>query len=212
MKAVKLNNTWVATSESRKAKNEKSDCGVRAIAAATGSDYDKAHAFAKDVLGRKDRNGTYIRLFKEDKVKARIKKDFGFTVEGLHKPAKREFWKTKNGIEKRKPAKGIKAEPVWKDVPAAMYTSYKDSVARMTLTTFLELYPKGIYLVTVTKHCFTIIDGVVHGNEEDATKLKVRIHQAWEFKKVAKRKARRKPAAKKVTKKAPRIFRQIAAI
>lgn len=39
------------------AQGEANDCVVRALAAMADCDYDKAHAYAREVLGRKDRRG-----------------------------------------------------------------------------------------------------------------------------------------------------------
>src|SRR6056300_1509704 len=44
--------------ESVKAKNEKNDCFVRAVASASGSSYDAAHAYVKDTFKRQDGQGT----------------------------------------------------------------------------------------------------------------------------------------------------------
>ena len=44
--------------ESVKAKNEKNDCFVRAVAAASGSSYDAAHSYVKETFKREDRQGT----------------------------------------------------------------------------------------------------------------------------------------------------------
>ena len=44
--------------ESVKAKNEKNDCFVRAVASASGSSYDAAHSFVKDTFQRQDGQGT----------------------------------------------------------------------------------------------------------------------------------------------------------
>ena len=45
-------------SNSIKARNEKNDCFVRAVASASGSYYDAAHTYVKEVFGRQDRQGT----------------------------------------------------------------------------------------------------------------------------------------------------------
>jgi hypothetical protein len=55
--------------------------------------------------------------------------------------------------------------------------------SRMRNTTtfqFLKKYPKGIYMVTVSGHAFTISNGVVIGNHEDVLKTKKVILHAWE--------------------------------
>jgi hypothetical protein len=42
------------------AKSEKNDCVVRAIAAASNWDYDKAHTFVSDWFSRKNKKGVYF--------------------------------------------------------------------------------------------------------------------------------------------------------
>lgn len=205
---VKCNNTWKATAKERNAKNENNDCGVRAIASATGKSYDVAHKFAEEFLERKPRKGTFIYLFKEERVQKEMAKTLGVKVKALHYVAKREMWQLKSGkVVKRKPVKGTPCKSVWREQGEAMWTKYNETVARMTTKTFLKEFPKGTYLVTVAKHCFTIKDGVIYGNGSDATKLKARLLQAWEItpaKKATKRRARRKAA--------PKVFETIAAI
>jgi hypothetical protein len=45
--------------ESLVAKGEKNDCVVRAIASASGMNYDKAHKFVAEYFNRKNREGVY---------------------------------------------------------------------------------------------------------------------------------------------------------
>ena len=51
----------------------------------------------------------------------------------------------------------------------------------MTTAKFLEKYPKGTYIVTVNGHPFTIKDGVVIGNTDDALQRKKVIYGAWKI-------------------------------
>jgi len=44
--------------ESVKARNEKNDCFVRAVASASGSSYDAAHSYVKETFKRQDGQGT----------------------------------------------------------------------------------------------------------------------------------------------------------
>jgi len=46
------------------AQNEDNDCVVRALAAMADCDYDKAHAYAREVLGRRDRRGVSFGVLK----------------------------------------------------------------------------------------------------------------------------------------------------
>lgn len=51
--------------------------------------------------------------------------------------------------------------------------------SKMTVGTFVKEYDKGTYIVRVSGHAFTIKDGSVIGNPEDATKLRKVIKNAW---------------------------------
>lgn len=53
---------------------------------------------------------------------------------------------------------------------------------KVTVGTFLKMYPKGTYFISVRKHAFAIKDGIVYGNKEDAFKLKVPILKAFQIK------------------------------
>jgi len=46
-------------SNSELARQEKNDCVVRAVAAASGSAYEPAHQFVKEVFGRNNQEGTF---------------------------------------------------------------------------------------------------------------------------------------------------------
>jgi hypothetical protein len=145
--------------ESVIAKSETNDCVVRAIAAGFDIDYDRAHKFVKDTFGRKDRQGT-----------------FGF-VRGMNKIANE---RTRIGRKTCKPM----------GKPLNEYSSFyslnydvkvKGEVVKreMTVGTFTKKYPIGTFVLTVAGHAFTIKDGVVIGNHEDATKKRMRVHAAW---------------------------------
>ena len=49
----------------------------------------------------------------------------------------------------------------------------------MTVGTFIAKNPKGTYVVTVKRHAFTIKDGVVIGNREDAIQKRKIMLLAW---------------------------------
>lgn len=145
--------------ESVIAKSEDNDCVVRAIASGFDIDYDRAHKFVKDTFGRKDGRGT-----------------FGF-VRGMNKIAEE---RTRIG---RKTCK-IMGKPLSNH--SSFYSlnydvKVKGEVVKreMTVGTFTKKYPIGTFVLTVAGHAFTIKDGVVIGNHEDATKKRMRVHAAW---------------------------------
>ncbi len=51
--------------------------------------------------------------------------------------------------------------------------------SKMTVGTFVKEYNKGTYIIRVTSHAFTIKDGSVIGNPNDATQLRKVIKNAW---------------------------------
>jgi hypothetical protein len=51
---------------------------------------------------------------------------------------------------------------------------------KMTVGTFAKQYSKGTYILSIRGHAFTIKDGTVIGNQNDATRLRAIVEQAWE--------------------------------
>jgi hypothetical protein len=51
--------------------------------------------------------------------------------------------------------------------------------SKMTVGTFVKEYDKGTYIVRVSGHDFTIKDGSVIGNPNDATQLRKIVKNAW---------------------------------
>jgi hypothetical protein len=53
--------------------------------------------------------------------------------------------------------------------------------SKMTVGTFAKEYNTGTYIIRVTGHAFTIKDGSVIGNANDATQLRKIIKNAWKI-------------------------------
>jgi len=146
--------------ESPIAKGERNDCVVRAFASSFGVSYDYAHKYVKENFGRKNREGTYGTVLKmkklsEDRKQINYKKVKCLGTKsdtGIHDL--RYPVKTKDGIVKRE----------------------------MTVGTFAKQNPVGTFFILVSRHAFTIKDGVVIGNYEDSTKKKRVIKFAFEVK------------------------------
>ena len=51
--------------------------------------------------------------------------------------------------------------------------------SKMTVGTFVKLYDKGTYILRVAGHAFTIKDGTVIGNPNDADQIRKIIKNAW---------------------------------
>ncbi len=126
---------------SKVANKENNDCVVKAVAAATGVNYDTAHSFVKETFNREDRKGV---LNKE-------------LVENMSKLS--EVGVAKIGT------KDVSFEVMPKQAITNMYKLYGELIHRQkTVKSFMESYPKGSYIVTVAKHAFAVVDGVMIDN------------------------------------------------
>ena len=61
------------------------------------------------------------------------------------------------------------------------YLTTNGGKSKMTVGTFAKEYNTGTYIIRVARHAFTIKDGWVIGNPEDATKLRKIIKNAWKI-------------------------------
>ena len=148
-------------SESVIAKGETNDCVVRAFASAFEVSYDKAHTYVKEKFGRKDRQGTYgtvmtLNKMVENNTQVNYKK-----VKSVGKTINNSKFKT---LEYEVKVKGEKVK------------------RQMTVGTFIKQNPQGTFFVLVRQHAFTIKDGVVIGNYEDAVKTKKIMKSAFQVK------------------------------
>ena len=97
---------------------------------------------------------------------------------------------------KRKPKKGTWGFPVGMDRMStnntrfnykktktieAKYLTTNNGKSKMTVGTFVKEYDKGTYIIRVSGHAFTIKDGSVIGNPNDATQLKKIIKNCWKI-------------------------------
>jgi hypothetical protein len=63
----------------------------------------------------------------------------------------------------------------------AKYLTTNGGKSKMTVGTFAKEYNTGTYIIRVTRHAFTIKDGHVIGNPDDATQLRKIIKNAWKI-------------------------------
>ena len=61
------------------------------------------------------------------------------------------------------------------------YLTTNNGKSKMTVGTFVKEYNRGTYIIRVARHAFTIKDGSVIGNPEDATKLRKIIKNCWKI-------------------------------
>ena len=146
--------------ESVIAKKETNDCVVRAFASCFDVSYNYAHGSVKDNFGRKDRQGTYGTVFKmqelaENRTQINYKKVKCVGKLNNYRRSSLEY--TVN----------VKGEKVNR---------------KMTVGTFTKQNPVGTFFMLVSRHAFTIKDGVVIGNHEDSTKKKRILLHAFEVK------------------------------
>ena len=148
-------------SESVIAKSENNDCVVRAFASAFDISYDKAHKYVAEKFGRKPKKGTYGTVSKlvrmaDDRTTVNYKKVYPVGV--------RKSSTLINSLSYNVTIKG------------------ETKLRKMTVGTFIKQNPKGTFFVLVRQHAFTIKDGVVIGNYEDAVKTKKIMRCAFQIK------------------------------
>lgn len=149
--------------ESAIAKGETNDCVVRAFASCFDLPYDKSHKFVKEKFGRKDRNGTYGTVFKMGELASTRSQINYKKVKPIGTPKTIGSHKI-HTLEYEVIVKGCK------------------TMRQMTVGTFTKQNPVGTFFILVSRHAFTIKDGVVIGNLEDSKKLKRIIKSAFEIK------------------------------
>ena len=148
-------------SESKTAHGETNDCVVRAFASSFDVSYDYAHKYVADEFGRKPRKGTYGTITTLVKMSDNLLKVNGKKIcpvgvrHNDHLLRSLMYDVTVKGVTKKR---------------------------NMTVGTFVKQNPKGTFFVLVRRHAFTIKDGVVIGNPEDAIKTKRPMRCAFEIK------------------------------
>jgi hypothetical protein len=73
---------------------------------------------------------------------------------------------------------------LYADLEAKMFNVLKKTnggKSKMSVGTFVKEYDKGTYIIRVSGHAFTIKDGWVIGNPNDATQLRKVVKNAWKI-------------------------------
>lgn len=148
-------------SESKIAKGESNDCVVRAFASSFEVDYDFAHQYVADYFKREPRKGTFMTSSKLVNMS-----DNNTEVNG-----------------KRVYTVGNRTNN-WMYGSLNYYVKVKGCITKreMTVGTFIKNNPTGTFFILVRGHAFTIKEGVVIGNTEDAIKKRRVIRCAFEIK------------------------------
>ena len=139
--------------DSATARTETNDCVVRAFASAFDVSYDYAHKYVAEEFKRKPRKGTYFTASKMVKLSKGMFKVNGKTIN---------------------PMGEFNTKSIAYPFSLAYDVKVKGEVVKrqMTVGTFVKKNPVGTFFVLVKGHAFTIKDGVVIGNVEDAIKTK----------------------------------------
>lgn len=148
--------------DSKIAKGETNDCVVRAFATSFEVSYDYAHKYVAEEFKRQPRKGTF---------------GTAMTIVNMY---------TGGVVVNNKKIYPIGEKSNRITIPYSL--TYKVNVKgelierQMTVGTFIKKNPKGTFFVLVKGHAFTIKDGVVIGNFEDAVKAKRPMRCAFEIK------------------------------
>ena len=155
----KNSNSVISGTDSKKAKSEKKDCVVKAIASSTNVDYDTAHSWVKENFEREDKKGTsnwmISKRFKNESMEIGGKK---FKVRKL------KNWETTN-----------------------TYKLHGELIDRQkTVKSFRKDKPNGTYMVLVSKHAFTIKEGTLIDNHGEEWRPTRKVIGAYQFSPVSK--------------------------
>ncbi len=132
------------------ARNETNDCVVRAFSSAFDLSYRQAHDLCRTKFGRRYRGGVRnLQYSLNANPGEELKKLSGKTYQKVTNELGRKFYPSTNKLRKK------------------------------TIGTFIKEGIRGTFLVIISRHAFTIKDGVVIGNECDARRLRARIEDVY---------------------------------
>jgi hypothetical protein len=140
-------------SQSELARQEKNDCVVRAVAAASGSAYEPAHAFVKSVFDRNDKEGTFGVGVTINQIEGKVQEIGSSKVvfKTLAEDKKINYYKLHGEVVKR----------------------------QKTVKSFIQDNPKGTFMVLVAKHAFVIKDGVLIDNRGEEFRPTRKVQDAF---------------------------------
>ena len=140
-------------SQSELARQEKNDCVVRAVAAASGSAYEPAHQFVKSVFDRNDKEGTFGVGVTIEKIEGNVQEigDSKVVFKTLAEDKKVNYYKLHGQVVKR----------------------------QKTVKSFIQDNKKGTFMVLVSKHAFVIKDGVLIDNRGEEFRPTRKVQDAF---------------------------------
>lgn len=134
------------------AKSETNDCVVRAMASSFDISYDDSHKFCKEVFNRENRKGVSA---------------FGLKMNGL----------IRHNININN--KKIILVGSYNDLYYNVKVKGNIIKRKLTVGKFVKDNPEGTYIAQITGHAFTIKNGTIIGNVEDAQKIKKQLLSIW---------------------------------
>lgn len=141
-----------------KQSSEKNDCSVRAFATALDVDYDAAHSYVKDVFKREDKKGV-----KSMEIIGKEISSEGKTQEI-------------DGVQ-------FDLEVLPEEKVTNVYKLKGEEIARKkTVKSFIKDFSKGIYLVLVSGHVFTVKNGTMIDNVGEEWRPTRKVESVFELK------------------------------
>lgn len=141
-----------------KQSSEKNDCSVRAFATALDVDYDAAHSYVKDVFKREDKKG----------VKNMESIGREVSLEGKTQEI--------DGVE-------FDLEVLPEEKVTNVYKLKGEEISRKkTVKSFIKDFSKGIYLVLVSGHVFTVKNGTMIDNVGEEWRPTRKVEGVFELK------------------------------
>lgn len=107
-------------------------------------------------------------------------KAHGWVADTFARKPKRGTWGFPTGMNTMSDNKTRLNHKMTKTIDSATLTT-RGGRSKMTVGTFAKLYNRGTYIIRVTHHVFTIKDGQVIGNSNDALQLRKVIKNAWKI-------------------------------
>ena len=139
-----------------KSGSETNDCSVRAFTTALDVDYDSAHSYLKETFNREDKKGCKKMNYTAKKLEGETQKiddvEFDITV-------------------------------IPEDKVTNTYKLHGEVIARKkTVKSFIKDFSKGIYLVLVSGHVFTVKNGLMIDNVGEEWRPTRKVESVFELK------------------------------
>ena len=155
-------NTMISSGKDRLDLQETRDCVVRAFMSALDIPYLQAHSFVKKYLKRENKKGTYTTRYSANVI-GRVKNGKRVSLLG----ASPDYVSTLKIFNKRV-----------KELSNPRYKAKRG----YTVSSFMENFDKGRYVVIVDGHALAVVNGRLYGNRRDAMTPLRRVQYVFEVK------------------------------